>query len=73
MKKSIEKALEQMGFSSIDELLEKLKDCEELQFPEIEELNFDDIVLNIDFDLDSIEFPEIDFDFSFLDEEEEQQ
>lgn len=73
MKKSIEKALEQMGFSSIDELLEKLKDCEELQFPEIEELNFDDIDLNIDFDLDSIEFPEIDFDFSFLDEEEEQQ
>lgn len=73
MKKSIEKALEQMGFSSIDELLEKLKDCEELQFPEIEELNFDNIDLNIDFDLDSIEFPEIDFDFSFLDEEEEQQ
>lgn len=73
MKKSIEKTLEQMGFSSIDELLEKLKDCEELQFPEIEELNFDDIDLNIDFDLDSIEFPEIDFDFSFLDEEEEQQ
>lgn len=73
MKKSIEKTLEQMGFSSIDELLEKLKDCEELQFPEIEELNFDDIDLNIDFDLDSIEFPEVDFDFSFLDEEEEQQ
>lgn len=73
MKKSIEKALEQMGFSSIDELLEKLKDCEELQFPKIEELNFDNIDLNIDFDLDSIEFPEIDFDFSFLDEEEEQQ
>jgi hypothetical protein len=73
MKKSIEKTLERMGFSSIDELLEKLKDCEELQFPEIEELNFDDIDLNIDFDLDSIEFPEIDFDFSFLDEEEEQQ
>ena len=61
-----------MGFSSIDELLEKLKDCEELQFPEIEELNFDDIDLNIDFDLDSIELPEIEFDFSFLDEEEEQ-
>lgn len=73
MKKSIEKTLERMGFSSIDELLEKLKDCEELQFPEIEELNFDDIDLNIDFDLDSIEFPEVDFDFSFLDEEEEQQ
>ena len=73
MKKSIENTLERMGFSSIDELLEKLKDCEELQFPEIEELNFDDIDLNIDFDLDSIEFPEIDFDFSFLDEEEEQQ
>ena len=71
MKKSIEKTLERMGFSSIDELLEKLKDCEELQFPEIEELNFDDIDLNIDFDLDSIEFPEI--DFSFFDEEVKQQ
>ena len=73
MKKSIEKTLERMGFSSIDELLEKLKDCEELQFPEIEELNFDDIDLNIDFGLDSIEIPERDSDFSFLDEEEEQQ
>lgn len=64
MKKSIEKTLEQMGFSSIDELLEKLKDCEEFRF--LEELNFGDIDLNIDFDLDSIEFPEIDFDFSFF-------
>ena len=71
MKKSIEKTLEQMGFSSIDELLEKLKDCEEFQF--LEELNFGDIDLNIDFDLDSIEFPEIDFDFSFFDEEVKQQ
>lgn len=71
MKKSIEKTLEQMGFSSIDELLEKLKDCEEFRF--LEEFNFCDIDLNIDFDLDSIEFPEIDFDFSFFDEEVKQQ
>lgn len=71
MKKSIEKTLEQMGFSSIDELLEKLKDCEEFRF--LEELKFGDIDLNIDFDLDSIEFPEIDFDFSFFDEEVKQQ
>lgn len=71
MKKSIEKTLEQMGFSSIDELLKKLKDCEEFRF--LEELNFGDIDLNIDFDLDSIEFPEIDFDFSFFDEEVKQQ
>ena len=71
MKKSIEKTLEQMGFSLIDELLEKLKDCEEFRF--LEELNLGDIDLNIDFDLDSIEFPEIDFDFSFFDEEVKQQ
>ena len=51
--------------------LEKLKDCEEFRF--LEELNFGDIDLNIDFDLDSIEFPEIDFDFSFFDEEVKQQ
>ena len=71
MKKSIEKTLEQMGYYSIDELLKKLKDCEEFRF--LEELNFGDIDLNIDFDLDSIEFPEIDFDFSFFDEEVKQQ